>query len=156
MPAPSKSLEERPVEERLREGAKILGQLWRKNVRCESGWRVQSDRGYPDCPCKAPGAFCRAKIQWAILALGAGRVLEEGPFGLLATMTVSEIDLSGVSIIADVSGMAGFKIGRGGNARATDLIELARDPESAVSVLSLLKAFPGSRMEISTGRSCDT
>lgn len=141
------NLEDRPVRERLAAGAKFLGDLWRKGIRCEGGWRALSDRGYPDCPCKTKTKFCIAKIQWLLLAVSEGRELSEGPFGTLETMTVKELDLSGVTIVADIAGMAGFQVGSRGSARAQDLVDLARDPKSATTVLSLMKGFPGSRME---------
>lgn len=136
-----------PATARLMAGAKILGSLWKKKIRCKEGWRILWDEGHPDCPCNPMTEFCKAKQQWAMLAIGAGRELEEGPCGIIQMMTVSELDASGVVANAEVTGVGAFRIGTGGNSTAKDLVELAKDPESASHVLSLMKAFPGSKME---------
>jgi hypothetical protein len=138
---------ERPLAQRLLAGAKVLGTLWKKKVRCKEGWRIVWEDGHPDCPCVPQGNFCKAKLQWVMLAIEAGRDLSEGPFGLIETMTVSEVDALGIPVGAAIEGVGPFRIGIGGNAEAKYLAELAKDPESANHIFALMKAFPGSKME---------
>lgn len=142
--------EDRPTTERLAAGAKVLGNLWRRKERCKEGWRVSSEEVdgilHPDCPCSPQTKFCVAKLQWTLLAIGAGREPSEGPFGLIEMMTVSELDLLGTPVNVEIGGVGAFRVGTGGNAAACDLIDLSKDAESAKHVLGIMKAFPGSKM----------
>lgn len=131
---------EAPVEIRLLNGAKILGQLWRAGGRCEEGWA---------CGCvRKTSKLCLAKGQWFALAVVAGRTAPEqdGPYGLIEMMTVSEFDATGLTIAAELAGIGTYKIGPRGVVRMTDILELVKDPAGIASVFRVIDKFPGSRV----------
>ena len=75
---------------RLRLGAKVLGDFWRKGYRCVSGWATSC----ADEP-EARTHFCKAKAQWADLASSIGRCLdEESKYGVVEAMRASEFEAS--------------------------------------------------------------
>lgn len=142
-----RAVSEKPLNERLLEGARVLGALFRSGQKCKGGFRLVADDGAPDCPCQAPTKFCKAKIQWALLALSAERDLEEGEYGLILTMRLSELEASGFTVTFEFPETGALKAGPKGACTTRDLVELWKDPESAGHVLRLMARFPGSKME---------
>lgn len=82
-----------------------------------------------------------------LLALEAEREIEEGDFGLALMMTVSEWDATGLVMQVEIPGTGKFRIGKEAEGTMTELSNLSDNPESAKSVLLLLKSFPGAKME---------
>jgi hypothetical protein len=129
-----------PIEERLKNGAKILGQLFRSGQRCEEGWA---------CGCSRKiSKLCIAKGQWLALAVQAGRPLpdQDGPYALIETMTPAEFDASGLTLTAEIHEIGTVKIGPKGQMSMADLLTLAVDPASAKGTFKVLQGFPGSRV----------
>lgn len=60
------------IKERLKRGAKLLGEYWRGNERCEEGWGLtyspDNDSGVMDCFCEPKKKFCEARVKWCRLA----------------------------------------------------------------------------------------
>jgi hypothetical protein len=135
-------LEQKPVSERLKNGATQLGKLWRSKVRCQDGWDAYL------CGCVKKSAFCVGKLQWIMLAASEGRPQEDGEFGLALMMTASEWDLTGLSMEVEIEDSGTFKLGQKAESTMKDFGELSKDPESAKSVLMVMKKFGGSSMEL--------
>lgn len=153
------SLEERPIRERLLEGAKQIGAYYRAGDRCQTmGWAVKAMEGAESCEaqvdpeelCKCgPKAtrFCKAKVKWIILAMTEPRDIEVGDLGLALTMSGNEWDATGLTLLWSAP-FGKFKVGgKKGMATFRDLKELMPDPLSGVTTLKLLVAFDGSKME---------
>lgn len=129
-----------PVEIRLVNGAKVLGQLYRAGGRCEEGWA---------CGCSRKiSKFCIAKGQWLALAIQASRPLpdQDGPFALIEMMTPAEFDASGLTLTVELPEIGTVKIGPKGQMSMADLLTLAANPESAKGTFKVLQGFPGSRV----------
>lgn len=136
------SLSERPTELRLRDGAIALGRLWQAGERCKAGWSAD------ECGDATPSKFCRAKLQWALLAIGIGREVHEGEHGLALSMTASELDLTRRVMTVSLEDVGdATPIGGASNITLVHLAELSKTPEAAKSILTLMKKFPGSKME---------
>lgn len=126
------------LKTRLRNGTKLLGELWRSGGRCENLWGV-------GCLCLAPTKFCKAKMQWLALATAeVGRDLsamdgEPHHYTIIELMRASELDATGLTIKAD----NGITFGLKGTVNLRDAVA---DPESVKLILKLLEAFPGSRL----------
>lgn len=134
------TLADKPISERLRNGAVALGKLWRQ-VKCPEGWRAD------ECSCAKKSPFCAAKVQWLLLAMRDDRDPEEGDFGLALMMLASEWDQTGLRMAIDIPEAGEYKWGRGGAGLMADFGRLAKNPKAALSVLVLMKSFPGSKME---------
>jgi hypothetical protein len=132
---------EKPIPERLRNGAVALGNLWRSKVTCPEGWRAD------ECSCAKKMPFCAAKVQWLMLAVMDGRDPVEGDYGLAIMMSGQEWGLTGLRLAVDIPEAGQYKIGRGGDGAMVDFVRLAENPKAALSVLVLMKSFPGSKME---------
>lgn len=133
--------EEKPVALRLKNGAVALGKLWKAKDRCRDGWSAYL------CSCVKKTAFCNAKLQWMLMAIGEGRDQEDGDFGVALMMTASEWDLTGLTLRIEIPGSGEFKISPKADTSMTYLGKLAENAESAKSVLLLMKSFPGAKME---------
>lgn len=127
-----------PTSERLKNGAKLLGVLWRSGHRCGAGWSC-------GC-CQKPTKFCMAKGQWLMLAVVEGRALpdSDSPFALVEMMTFPEFDATGMTITVELAGFGTYKVGPKGSIKLGDLASLSKAPEAAVGVFKLLNGFPGS------------
>jgi hypothetical protein len=140
-----------PVSERLKRGAAILGDLWRKGVHCNEEWGVLCPEEDPfkavDCFCDPKTPFCKAKKQWLDMASREGRDLVQGPFGLMITMEGSEWDASGLSVKFDFPDVGAHLIGPKGIMGRQDMIKLTESPDALASIVRMMKAFPGMKVE---------
>jgi hypothetical protein len=134
-------VEEKPVAERLKNGAVMLGKLWKSKDRCRNGWSAYL------CSCAKKTAFCNTKLHWLILATGEGRELEDGEFGIALMMTASEWDMTGLVLRIEIPEAGEFRIAPKADTSMNHLGKLSENPESAKSVLMLMKSFPGAKME---------
>lgn len=150
---------DKPTAERLRDGAKTIGNLWRAGERCRTaGWAVKGladaesceDQFDPDelCKCGAKATrFCKAKVQWMLLAMAEPRDIVVGEYGFALTMSGSEWDLSGLLLGWDVPEVGVLKIGVKGALSMKELKGLMAEPLGARTTLRLIKAFPGAKVE---------
>jgi hypothetical protein len=135
------SVETKTVEERLMKGARIIGELWRLKERCPKGFAAE------ECVCEKKTRFCKAKSQWLDLALIDAREPIEGEYDLALMMKGLEWDATGLTLKWDLEGVGLINVGTKGNLKMADLIALMENPESARSVLGLMKSFPGSQVQ---------
>jgi hypothetical protein len=138
--------------ERLKKGAFILGDLWRKNIRCSEEWSVlvleEDITTAVDCFCEPKNAFCKAKKQWLTLAWTEElRLPVSGPFGVLETMKGSEWDATGLSVSFDFPGVGVHSIGPKGVMKREDIVKLFDAPDTLGSIVKLMKSFPGMKVE---------
>jgi hypothetical protein len=143
------SIDEIPIAERVLNGAKLLGQLWRAGERCASGWSLGKEAG---CSCGEAGTkFCKARELWVSLAVIDGRDPLEGEFALALMMKASEWDATGLVMTAEPSQIGLVTIGPKPASEVTmlELASLARSPDSAGGILKLMRKFPGSVMDLS-------
>jgi len=153
------AITDKPTAERLLEGAKTVGALWRAGERCQTtGWAVKGlenaesceDQFDPDelCKCGVKATrFCKAKVQWMLLAMAEPREIATGEFGFALTMKGSEWDASGLSLIWKVADVGDLKIGKKGALTMKELKELMAEPLAATATLRLIRAFPGAKVE---------
>lgn len=145
------------LSERLLAGAKILGNLWRRGIRCKNGWDVSSTdlvtaagiTIFP-CGCTPRTEFCKARIQWLSLSFMACREdvpIVEGLCGLFYSMSAKEWDATGLTATVESEKAGTLRIGSRGTISTAHLTKLSQDPASAVSIFSLTKAFPKARIE---------
>lgn len=152
------SLTERPTLERLLDGARKIGAIWRLGDRCATtGWAVKSiDTADPDgvefgledlCRCKEKATrFCKAKVQWIMLAL-TEREIVTGDYGFVLTMSGKEWDATGLTLGWQLEGVGKLKVGIKTGLTMKDLIILGHDPVSAIVPLKLMHAFKDSKLE---------
>lgn len=140
-----------PISDRLKRGASMLGDLWRKGVRCSEEWNVlcvESGQGKAvDCFCEPKTEFCRVKKQWLDLVVDNGRELCQGAFGLFETMGGSEWDASGLTAKIDFPEVGAHSIGPKGIMGREDMILLCEAPETLSSIVKMMKNFPGLKVE---------
>jgi hypothetical protein len=129
-----------PIEERLKNGARLLGQLFRSGQRCAGGWALSC------CSAPVKTTFCRAKYQWHMLANSADRSCGSGPWAIVEAMTPAEFDASGLTLTAEISEIGTVKVGPKGQMSMADLLTLAIDPQSARGTFKVLQGFPGSKV----------
>lgn len=132
-----------PLPERLKNGAKKLGQLWKiPEERCASGWSLDP------CTCQPTKKFCRAKELWLTLALEAGRDLDYDPFGLALAMTAAEWDETGLLLRMSHPEIGEVLVGSGPKKMTMmqDLLSLMRTPDSLKDILMVMKTFENSRV----------
>jgi hypothetical protein len=82
-----------------------------------------------------------------LLAMAEPREIVTGEFGLALTMTGSEWDASGLTLIWDVPEVGALKIGRKGALSMKELKGLMAEPQSGRTTLRLIKAFPFAKVE---------
>jgi hypothetical protein len=152
-----------PMVQRLFEGAKIVGDLWRKGERClTAGWAVKGFEGAESCEdqfdadelCKCgvkATRFCKAKVQWMVLAMAEPRDIVTGEFGFALTMKRSEWDASGLTLTWNVPEIGALKIGVKGALTMKELQGLMDEPLAARATLQLIRAFPGAKVEFEKG-----
>jgi len=90
--------DEKSIKERLIDGAKILGGMWKESPekdRCSKGWSL-----YCDCD----KDFCTGKRLWKSIAKLEGRDLEntDHPFGMIEVMKPSELDAARLTLTIQV------------------------------------------------------
>lgn len=137
------TLQQTPVSERLKNGAKIMGGLWKDPAqRCPAGWSIEI------CTCAPLKKFCQGRLKWLTLAVEDGRDLEEGPYGLALAMTASEWDATGLTMKIEHAGIGMILVGSGQDS-VTGMVDMGRmidAPEVLASTLRVLKAFPKSKV----------
>lgn len=145
------------IEQRMRKGAAMLGELWRAGDRCARGWDLQV-AAIPEeanaeeavaswaCQCPVRNRFCKAKIHWLKLALTELREPIDGAYGLSSMMNAAEWDLTGLTRKMEFPGVGVITIGSNGVMSAADLDKLREAPETLDSVVKLLKAFPKAKI----------
>lgn len=130
-------------EVRLLKGSTMLGELWKKQIRCQN-WSV-------DCSCETPTQFCEGKKLWLRLAVEDKREIDLGEYGILMTMTASELDATGLQVTVDLGeGVGQVTVGGGKSTiKMRDLWKLSTElPEVFQSTLLVMKAFPGAKVEV--------
>lgn len=136
---------EKTVVERLLRGAAHMGRLWlAKKEAAACGWTL-------GCTCTAPSAWCKAKALWLRLAIEDERVTsetEEGPFALLALMSVEELVATRLTVTFDLPDLGKIMLGPKGQIPWETFFALVkdRDGKSFETVLSVLKGFPGAKV----------
>jgi hypothetical protein len=144
---------ELPVKERLLKGAKVLGDLWYRGVRCVDGWMILCEDMNPAkqalCNCDQKTKFCSARDHWVKLAHQSGRRIEQTEFGLLETMTGAEWEASGRLVTFDLGEQGIVPVGPVGHPKAKINIRsmVKMDPETIGPMLTVLATFPGSEVE---------
>lgn len=132
--------DELPLPQRLLNGARVLGKLWKAGERCANDWA-----GLCTDAADSRKRFCRAKLQWLTLAVGdPERDLSgvEEEYGLILVMKASEFDATGLTMKLD----SGILIGPTGGLSAADAGKLGEDPSSLQSILKILQTFPKARV----------
>ena len=150
------------IEDRLKKGATALGQYWRAGDRCATGWGVNlsafvdgedSEKAVERwaCSCEKKSRFCKAKALWFRLALMELREECEGEFGIALMMNATEWDLTGLTLKYPIGQPApGGKvigIGQKGLLTMASLLNLMKVPETLVSTVQLMQAFPGAKID---------
>ena len=122
------------IKERLAKGAGILADLWRRGIRCGSGWRK-------DCICPLKNEFCGAKSKWVGLLAEHHAGIPYGltgaeDFFVIEAMTPQMIKASGLVVLVEVPG-ARKPIKLGGRPESWDIFpELGvMDPDNVPAFL---------------------
>jgi len=113
---------------RLRNGAEILGGLYRKGLRCASGWSRLCA-----CPTKTP--FCLAKARWIEISRDADdrlfEVASDDPWWVINVMTQADLAASGLTVSMQVFGLYDIRVGPNGNVPVDQFFQLGEDPQLA-------------------------
>lgn len=125
------------MKDRLRKGAKMLGNLWRSGDRCQNGWM-------PACNCTESKQFCTVKRQWTALAEKVGRVAEPDRM-IFEAMTAGELYETGLTIKLD----NGVELGPKG-IPLPEAAGFIAEPDSVPAVLKVLARFPGAKVARTT------
>jgi hypothetical protein len=140
-----------PLSERLLKGAMKLGALWRSKRRCLLGWSfTPEDICMEPCKCEVKTDFCKGRLLWIVLAIQNGQLedAEFGDYGLATTvMTAKQFDATGLTMSIPVKDVGEIKVGPKGAMSMAHLAKLYQDPQSAISIFALIKAFPKARIE---------
>jgi len=126
------------IQQRLANGARVLGKMWLDGERCPKGWKST------ECECTPKSRFCKAKAQWIDLALQDGRMIEEGDYGLPLMMTASEWDNSGLTLKIEIPEVGVVGVGPKGSISMMELEKIT--PETMPSILKIFKFFPGAKV----------
>ena len=130
-----------PVRTRLKNGAKKLGELWRKGLRCPEGWSGML------CQCPEPGLFCQARNLWLQLVChdideSRGWLDSDSPYGIIQVMRLTEFEETGLVMMQDIPDLTDVPLG-GEGVGLRQLHSMRDAPEAARDVIATLKAFPG-------------
>ncbi len=137
------------ILERLRNGARIMGELWRAGARCTAAWSATGS-----CQCKKRSKFCVAREQWINLMVAEdlgnpARAIEDGgdpkdhPFALFENMLAAELEASCFTITLD----NGVKIGPAGSVAVKFSVEISNGEAHGGGALAmLLRTFRGSKI----------
>lgn len=145
-------------KERLKNGAVLLGELWRANERCASGWAITMGSITDDvnteeavetwaCRCPEKNKFCKAKTHWLKLAVLDLREPKGGEYGLAAMMTAQEWNLTKLTYSVDIPDLGVIGIGPKGVVDAVGFAKLHETPDCRAAILRLLKVFKGAKIE---------
>lgn len=135
------------VLERLRNGARIMGELWRAGQRCTASWSASGE-----CLCQKKSTFCKARRQWIDLMISEdgenpARAIEgdeeDHPFAMFEAMLASELDATCLTITLD----NGVKIGPAGSTAVKFAVEISSgEAHGAGALAMLLRTFRGSKI----------
>jgi hypothetical protein len=130
-----------PIEQRLVNGARIMGTFWRAGDRCISGWAI-------DCHEleSSRSRICKAKLQWVELALTVGREILDEKYGVVLAMTNDEFEAAGLTVVLEIPERGTLRLGPKGGMTARQYLDLAEHPDGLAAVMRVLGAFPGSKM----------
>lgn len=134
--------------ERLRNGARIMAELWRSGQRCTAAWSASGA-----CACPKRSKFCVARRQWIDLMLetdsdNQARGIEaddseDHPFALFEAMLSSELAATGFTIHVE----NGVKVGPAGSATVKLAVEVVSgDAGGAAPLATLLRTFKGAKI----------
>lgn len=124
-------------EDRLRKGAKVLGDFWASGKRCVTGWMAH-------CECEKPTDFCKAKALWCRLAAEAKRPVDpDSVFGIIEAFTLDEITDSGLTVLTQFPAGV-LEVGKKGSIQWSTLKQYLDTPRDLDSVILVLSKFPGS------------
>lgn len=127
---------------RLLNGARLLGNLFRRKAATACGWSLCGS----GVLCDHPDEWCKARRLWVRLALESGRSLEAGEFGLAESFTVSEFEASGITLVVDVPEVGTIRVGGAKGAIPIRSVTEMGGAEGLKSVVMVLRAFPGSKV----------
>lgn len=137
--------------ERLKRGAAILGDLWRKGIRCAEEMNVLCPEADPnkamDCFCDPKTPFCKAKKQWLDMAAESGRELVQGEYGLIESMGGSEWDATALTVKFEFPGVGVHGIGPKGIMGREDIVQLFESPETLSAIVGMMKKFTGLKVQ---------
>lgn len=141
------------LSDRLLKGARMLGNLWRSKLRCARGWAIEPQDLVPGfavfgpCLCPKKTKFCEARVLWLNLALEANQFIESGEHGLADTMTAAQWDATGLTMTVESEKAGTLRLGSKATISAAHLAKLSENPDAAISILALTRAFPKARIE---------
>ncbi len=150
------------IEDRLKKGAVALGEYWRAGDRCMTGWGVTPTAiaagDDPEkaverwaCSCEKKSRFCKAKALWFKLALMELREECDGEYAIPFMMNSVEWDLTGLTLKYPINqpnpGGKVIGIGQKGLLTMSSLKNLMKAPETLVSAVQLMQAFPGAKID---------
>ena len=115
-------IKEQAVNARLRKGAVFLGEIWKKGIRCESGWNAV-------CSCESPTAFCEVKTKWATIDKRSDWDMGD-PYEVLAEMTTDMLDAGEITVTIEFPNGSRVKVGKQGTT-----VESLVDIETAEDML---------------------
>jgi hypothetical protein len=132
-----------PIRQRLINGAKILGDLWRETAEhCDDLWAMK-------CSCDTPSMFCKGKLHWVKLAkeqLSSGGVRQlpkqDHSYALFEMMTAEEVAATRVTVNISIPGHGVVKVGPDG----VDPSILKVSPDLLEATKLVLETFPGSKV----------
>ena len=127
---------------RLLNGARLLGNLFRRGQATPCGWALCAS----GVLCDHPDEWCKTRRLWVRLALEEKRTLEAGDWGLVESFTLEEFETSGVTLAVEVPEFGAIKVGgQKGEVPIRSLPELG-GIDGLRSVIMVLRAFPGSKV----------
>ena len=129
--------------DRLLNGAKVLGDFWRRGDRCSTKWASSCGDavvGKPD--------FCKAKLKWVTLALSCGSSIDhESEYAVIEAMMISEFEASGLTMLIEHPTHGRIKVGPKEALSLRDLTVLADAQDQVGGTLKVLEAFPGAMID---------
>jgi hypothetical protein len=130
------------VPGRLKNGAEVLGRLWREGARCASGWSGT-------CACRDRTEFCQAKLKWAGLLVRYHGGWPYGltgkePFAVIEAMRVSWFNASGLTASLEFPDLKKpVKIGTKGTTWGTLRGLMSAGPEEKAEGLKVVEKLQG-------------
>jgi len=129
-----------PTSERLKNGARLLGSLWRSKQRCLNGWSGL-------CGCQKKTRFCQAKAQWCQLK-GTMPDWEppnsSDPYAVVEVMSIAEFEETGMTLAIEIPNLGTYKVGPKGSIKFKELMLLVTNPDNVSRVFRVIDSFPGS------------
>jgi hypothetical protein len=143
------------IDERLKNGARLLGKLLHSGVKCSAGWSGMV------CSCRPRNRFCEAKAQWVAMkkeqlaARGENIrdiVAPEHPCAIALLMSIDEFEAAAITMPMTLPGRGDdapdvvLRVGAKGQIGMRELRALSDIPDALSSVMNVLSTFPGSRV----------